>query len=62
MLHFCVKSEEYDKIKDNYGNINDIDSQSVQINKVLSVIMKKDTIYMYKGRKEKSRKKYSLNC
>ena len=46
-------------VKDSYGNINDIDSQSVQINKVLSVIMKKDTIYMYKGRKEKLT--YSLN-
>ncbi len=45
-------------VKDSYGNINDVHSQKVQINKVLNVEMSKDTIYMYKGRKEQL--KYSL--
>ena len=45
-------------VKDSYGNMNDVHSQSVQVNKVLSVKLNKDTIYMYKGRNEKL--KYSL--
>lgn len=40
-------------VKDSYGNISDIKSQSIQLNKVLRVDMNKDQIFMYKGRKEK---------
>ena len=40
-------------VKDSFGNISDIQSQKIQINKVLRVDMNKDTIYMYKDRKEK---------
>ena len=40
-------------VKDSFGNISDIQSQKVQINKVLRVDLNKESIYMYKGRKEK---------
>ena len=40
-------------VKDSFGNISDVQSQQVKINKILRVDMNKDTIYMYKGRKEK---------
>jgi hypothetical protein len=40
-------------VKDSFGNISDIQSQKVQINKVLRVDLNKEAIYMYKGRKEK---------
>jgi hypothetical protein len=40
-------------VKDSFGNISDMQSQKVQINKVLRVDLNKESIYMYKGRKEK---------
>ena len=40
-------------VKDSFGNISDMQSQKVQINKVLRVDLNKEFIYMYKGRKEK---------
>ena len=50
---FTVKDGDYDVyVKDSYGNMNDLYSQTVEINKVLDVKMNKDTIYMYKGRIE----------
>lgn len=51
---FTVESGDYFVyVKDKYGNINDVNSQSVEINKVLEVKTNKDTIYMWKGREEK---------
>ncbi len=50
---FTVKDGDYDVfVKDTYGNINSIDSQSVKINKILEVNINKDTLYMYKGGQE----------
>ncbi len=50
---FTVESGDYFVyVKDKYGNINDVNSQSVEINKVLEVKTNKDTIYMWKGREE----------
>lgn len=40
-------------VKDSFGNVSDMQSQKVQINKVLRVDMNKESIYMYKGRLEK---------
>ena len=40
-------------VKDNFGNVSDMHSQHIQINKVLRVDTNKESIYMYKGRKEK---------
>ncbi len=40
-------------VKDSFGNMSDMKSQKVQVNKVLRVDMNKESIYMYKGRKEK---------
>lgn len=50
---FTVSNGEYDiYVKDKYGNINDIFSQKVQINKLLEIKPNKNIIYMYKGRTE----------
>ncbi len=50
---FTVPSGDYNVyVKDKYGNINDIDSQKVEINKILEIKTNKDAIYMYKGRVE----------
>lgn len=50
---FTVESGDYDVyVKDSYGNLNNIESQSVVINKILDVKTNKDVIYMYKGRTE----------
>ena len=40
-------------VKDKYGNINDIYSQKVEINKILEAKFSKEAIYLYKGGKEK---------
>lgn len=45
-------------VKDKYGNINDIYSQKVEINKILEAKFSKDAIYLYKGGREKF--KYDL--
>lgn len=51
---FTVKSGDYNiYVKDKYGNINDIYSQSIEINKILEVKMNKETIYLYKNGKER---------
>ena len=51
---FTVPSGDYKVfVKDKYGNINDIDSQKVEINKVLEIKPTKKTIYLYKGGSEK---------
>ncbi len=39
-------------VKDKYGNINDIYSQKVEINKILEAKFEKEAIYLYKGGKE----------
>lgn len=50
---FTVQSGNYNVfVKDSYGNINDIESQKVTINKLLDIKVNKDTIYMWKGRSE----------
>ena len=51
---FTVNAGDYViYVKDKYGNINDIYSQKVEINKILAVHMNKDTIYLYKNGSEK---------
>ena len=51
--NFTVNAGDYViYVKDKYGNINDIYSQKIEINKVLSVKMNKDTIYLYKNGNE----------
>lgn len=51
---FTVPSGDYKIfVKDKYGNINDIDKQKVEINKVLEIKPNKKTIYLYKGGNEK---------
>ena len=40
-------------VKDKYGNINDIYSQKVEINKILEAKFDKEAIYLYKGGSEK---------
>lgn len=51
---FTVPSGNYKVyVKDKYGNMNDIDSQKVEINKVLEIKAKKNNIYLYKGGSEK---------
>lgn len=40
-------------VKDSFGNVSDMHSQQIQINKVLRVDLNKESIYMYKGRNEK---------
>lgn len=51
---FTVESGDYFVyVKDKYGNINDVNSQSVEINKVIEIKTNKNTFYMWKGRTEK---------
>ena len=40
-------------VKDKYGNINDIYSQKVEINKILEAKFSKEAVYLYKGGSEK---------
>lgn len=50
---FTVESGDYFVyVKDKYGNINDVNSQSVEINKVIEVKVSKSNIYMWKGQEE----------
>lgn len=50
---FTVPSGDYYiYVKDKYGNINDIDSQKVEINKVLEIKTNKDNVYLYKNGSE----------
>lgn len=50
---FTVNSGDYNVfVKDKYGNINDLKSQSVVINKLLDIKTNKEVIYMWKGREE----------
>ncbi len=50
---FTVESGDYNiYVKDSYDNMNDLESQSVVINKILDIKTNKDTIYMWKGREE----------
>lgn len=52
--NFTIESGNYIVyVKDKYGNMADIYNQKVEINKILSVNMSKDIIYLYKGGKEK---------
>ena len=39
-------------IKDAYGNMNDLFSQKVEINKILEAKVSKNTLYLYKGQSE----------
>ena len=51
--NFTVPSGDYKiYVKDKYGNINDIDSQKVEINKVLEIKTNKENVYLYKGGSE----------
>ena len=51
---FTVPSGNYKiYVKDKYGNINDVNSQKVEINKVIEITPSKKNIYLYKGGKEK---------
>lgn len=51
---FTISAGDYNiYVKDKYGNVNDIYSQKVEINKILSVKMNKETIYLYKNGSEK---------
>ncbi len=48
-----VESGDYHiYVKDKWGNVNSIDSQKVEINKVLEVKTNKDNVYLYKGMTE----------
>lgn len=50
---FTVESGDYFVyVKDKYGNINDVNSQSVEINKVIEVKVSKSNVYMWKGQEE----------
>lgn len=50
---FTVQNGNYNVfVKDSYGNINDIESQKVTINKLLDIKVNKDIVYMWKGRSE----------
>ena len=40
-------------VKDKYGNINDINTQKVEINKLLGISFNKSTVYLYPTGKEK---------
>ena len=52
--NFTVESGDYIVyVKDKYGNMADIYNQKVEINKILSVKMNKETIYLYKNGSEK---------
>lgn len=47
---FTVETGDYHiYLKDRYGNINDVDSQSIKINKVIEVKTNKSIIYLWKG-------------
>ncbi len=50
---FTVPNGDYKiYVKDKYGNINDIDSQKVEINKVIDIKTNKSNFYLYKGGSE----------
>ena len=51
---FILNDGDYDiYLKDRYGNLSNLNTQKVKINKVLEVKPSKEYVYMYKGRKEK---------
>ena len=39
-------------VKDSFGNVSDIKSQKIEINKILRDDINKDVVYLYKGREE----------
>ncbi len=51
---FIVNDGDYDiYLKDRYGNISNLNTQKVKVNKVLEVKPSKNIVYMYKGMKTK---------
>ena len=51
--NFSVIAGEYEVyVKDKYGNINDIESQDVRIDKVVQIKPEKSTYYLYKGQSD----------
>lgn len=52
--NFTVVSGTYEIfVKDSYGNINNIESQKIKIDKVIQIKPTKDIFYLYKDQKEK---------
>jgi len=50
---FAVANKDYYVfVKDKYGNINDVESQALKINKILKIKTNKETLYMWEGREE----------
>lgn len=47
---FVVEAGNYKIfVKDKYGNISDTDSKNIEINKILSISLNKDIVYLYLG-------------